>query len=125
MTSEVLCHIGHLLYAIAKADKTLSYEEYVKMSHSLDKHWSFLGKSGISQIKAQFNSLQKSNASATKCFEDFMGYYGQNEEKFNEDLKRLILKTANEIAYAFSKINKSELHFMARLSLAFKNTSNN
>lgn len=125
MTSEVLLHIGNLFYAIAKADKSLSYDEYVKMSNSLDKHWLFVGESGISQMKAQFNSLQKSNASATKCFEDFIAFYGQNEEKFNADLKRLILKTANEIAYAFAKINKSELHFMARLSLAFKNTSIN
>ncbi|MEO1033550.1 MAG: hypothetical protein AAFX55_19340 [Bacteroidota bacterium] len=120
MTSELLIHIGDLFYAIAKADKNLSFEEYIKLSDTLEKHWSFIGESGMTQIKAQFNTLQKNGASADESFDKFIAFLHQNSHQFDDDLKSLILKTANEIAYAFAKINKSELNLMARLSIEFK-----
>ena len=120
MKPELLYHLGHLFYAIAKADKNLAFKEYVQLSHSLEKHWSFIGENGIQQIKTQFNALQQTNASATESFNTFVLFLHQNPKAFDKDLKSLILKTANEIAYAFANINKSELNFMATLNLEFK-----
>lgn len=122
MNSEMLVHIGYLFYAVAKADKSLTFEEYVKLSDSLEKHWSFIGESGMNAIKSSFNTLQNNDEPASDSFKTFIEYFHQNPDKFTEQLKDLILKTANEIAYAFAKINKSELNFMARLSLEFKKT---
>ncbi len=120
MTKDVLIHIGYLFYAIAKADKNLTFEEYVRLTDSLERYWSFIGKDGMSEIKAQFNNLQKEDASPSESFDTFITYLHQNPKVFDEDLKSLILKTANDIAYAFAKINKSELNFMAKLSIEFK-----
>ena len=72
MNSELLIHIGYLFYAIAKADKSLTFEEYVKLSDSLEKHWSFIGKEGMSEIKSSFNTLQKNDESASECFKTFL-----------------------------------------------------
>ena len=120
MDANFLEHLAHLFYAVAKADRNLSFEEYVKLSESLERHWSHIGNDNIAQIKANFNMLQKENIPAELCFNAFIEYLHQNPNVFNNDLKKLIFKTANEIAYAFAKINKSELKFMAKLSLEFK-----
>ena len=58
--------------------------------------------------------------SAQDSFSVFIEFLHRNPKLFTEELKKLILKTGNEIAYAFAKINKSELNFMAKLSLEFK-----
>ena len=120
MTNEFLKHIASLFYAVAKADKTLSYEEYVVFSKTLDKHWTFLGNSKIELIRKEFNALQKENIASQVCFNNFVMFLHKHPQSFTKDLKTLILKSANEIAYAFAKINKSELNYMAKLSLEFK-----
>jgi hypothetical protein len=58
--------------------------------------------------------------SAEDSFSAFIEFLHRNPKLFTEELKKLILKTGNEIAYAFAKINKSELNFMVKLSLEFK-----
>lgn len=120
ISAELARQIGNLFYAIAKADRTLSFEEYVKLTDALEKYWTVFDKDSLDLIKSQFNVLQEQNQSSKQCFKEFLNYLHQHPEEFNKDIKELILKTANDIAYAFAKINKSELNLMAKLSLAFK-----
>lgn len=120
MNKDLLIHLGHVFYAIAKADDNLSFEEYVKLSQSLKKRWHHLTEAERELIKNQFNALQKENMSAEDSFSIFIEFLHRNPKSFTEELKKRILKTGNEIAYAFAKINKSELNFMAKLSLEFK-----
>ncbi|MHA7843898.1 MAG: tellurite resistance TerB family protein [Winogradskyella sp.] len=120
MNKELLIHLGHVFYAIAKADDNLSFEEYVKLSQSLKKRWHHLTEAERELIKNQFNTLQNENISAEDSFSVFIEFLHQNPKFFTEELKKLVLKTCNDIAYAFAKINKSELNFMAKLSLEFK-----
>ena len=44
MNKDFLIHLGYVFYAISKADDNLSFEEYVKLSESLQKRWPILGK---------------------------------------------------------------------------------
>ena len=120
MNKDFLIHLGYVFYAIAKADDNLSFEEYVKLSQSLKKRWQHLTEAERDLIKNQVNTLQKENMFAEHSFSNFITFLHQNPELFTEELKKLILKTGNDIAYAFAKINKSELNFMAKLSLEFK-----
>lgn len=120
MNKDLLMHLGYVFYTIAKADDNLSFEEYVKLSQSLKNRWHHLNEAERELIKNQFNALQKENMSAEDSFSAFIEFLHRNPKLFTEELKKLILKTGNEIAYAFAKINKSELNFMVKLSLEFK-----
>ena len=121
MTPEFFKNIGNLFYAVAKADKSLTFEEYLKFSICLDNDWLHYGDENIALIKAQFNKLQNQEEKSEITFDAFIKFFKNNPELFKDDTKSLIIKTANEIAYAFAKINKSELKYVAKLSLAFKN----
>lgn len=120
MNKDLLIHLGYVFYAVAKADGNLSLEEYVKLDQSLKKRWQHLTEAERDLIKNQVNTLQKENMFAEHSFSNFITFLHQNPELFTEELKKLILKTGNDIAYAFAKINKSELNYMAKLSLEFK-----
>ena len=120
MTDKLSEHIGLLFYAIAKADKTLSFNEYVRLSKTLEKNWQHIENCNIELIKHHFNKLQKDDITSSSCFDEFVVFLHKHPDLFTTEIKTLILKTANDIAYAFAKINKSELNYMARLSLEFK-----
>ncbi|WP_370391681.1 hypothetical protein [uncultured Winogradskyella sp.] len=120
LPEELSKQLGNLFYAIAKADSSLSLEEYATLSDSLEKHWTPFGEDTVNLIKQQFNTAQNEDLNPDSCFTEFINFLNQNPEAFNLELKELIFKTGNNIAYAFAKINKSELNIMARLSIAFK-----
>ncbi len=120
MQVDLYNNIGKLFYAIAKADGKLTLEEYRKLNEILDHYWLHLNLEWIATTKHAFNELYLCNAEATPCFDAFIGFYKTNPNLFTKEFKRLILKTANSIAYAFAKINKSELILLAKLSIEFK-----
>lgn len=120
MKSEFYKNIGSLFYAIAKADGNLTFEEYTELSRCLERDWFHVGDKNLEVIKKQFNDLQSENKSADICFKSFVGYLNNNSDLFEKNIRSKILKTANDIAYAFSKINKAELTYVAKLNLEFK-----
>lgn len=120
MDSEFYKNIGTLFYAIAKADDNLAFEEYTKLTDCLNRDWQHIGHQNIESIKKQFNALQSKDKSASKCYDIFIEYLHNNNDIFTAELKSLILKTANDIAYAYSKINKAELTYVAKLNIEFK-----
>lgn len=121
LPEELSKQLGHLFYAIAKADSSLSIKEYATLSDSLEKDWTAFEEDTVNLIKQQFNAAQSEDLNPERCFTEFINFLNQNPKAFNHELKELIFKTGNNIAYAFAKINKSELNVMARLSIAFKN----
>jgi uncharacterized tellurite resistance protein B-like protein len=120
MKTEFYKHIGTLFYAVAKADGKLSFEEYTKLADCLDRDWHHIGAENINIIKKRFNNLQSEDKLASICYESFINYLHKNPNLVNSAMKSLILKTANDIAYAFAKINKSELNYVAKLNIEFK-----
>lgn len=122
MDLDLYKNIGKLFYAIAKADGQLTIEEYRKLNEILNNLWLHTNPKLIEATKHTFNELYLNNTDATLFFDNFIAFYKTNPDLFTEDLKRLILKTADGIAYAFAKINKSELILLAKLSIEFKKT---
>ncbi|SFZ92295.1 hypothetical protein SAMN05428642_102640 [Flaviramulus basaltis] len=116
--------IGKLFYAIASADKNVEEEEYHKFKDIVKKEWVLLdnfGPKDVYQIKIVFDWLNKNKKlNPEKWFKDFLIYKNNNEKLFTNNIKTLILKTVNAIAYSFSSINKSELIMIAKLNLEFK-----
>ena len=51
MNKDLLIHLGHVFYAIGKADHNLSFEESVKLSQSLKKRWHHLAEAERELIK--------------------------------------------------------------------------
>jgi len=123
MTDELTKQIANIFFAVAKADKKLSFEEYVKISEVLDKKWKHVVNIDIKLLKEHFNDLQKKNEPASECFDNFVKFLGKNPTIFTAELKALILSSANAIAHASSKLNKSELVYIAKLDLEMKKLS--
>jgi uncharacterized tellurite resistance protein B-like protein len=123
MTVTLLQHISYLFYAIAKADNSLSKDEYHILCKILETRWPFLNDEQIEVITTQFYALQEANESAESCFDAFIAYLHQHPEAFTQDLRTLLLQTTNKIAYTVAKMSKNELHYIAKLSLEFKKTN--
>ena len=123
-------NLGKLYYAIAASDKVVREEELDKLNETVKKVW-LTSNLVRDDVKAEaehsiintFKWLNKDNEyDAETCFNSFISYKKENEQLFTEDLKLLILKTANVIASSFSGINKSELIMLAKLNLELKKT---
>jgi hypothetical protein len=122
--------IGELFYSIASADRSVETEEISKLKELVRKEWLTVDKStdgfgtdAAYQIEIIFDFLLDQNQKAETAFESFKNYKEANPRFFTEEMSDLILKTARAIAFAFSRLNKSELIFLEKLKviLASKN----
>lgn len=120
--SEFYQNLGKVFYAIAAADKMVHKDEVEMVKKIVNTDWLTLDGEkadyeieAMRQIKITFYNLVNENAVAKKCLLEFQEYKQSNKRKFNDEVKKLIWKTANEIASAFSSNNKSELILLADL----------
>ncbi len=116
--------LGELFYAIAAADKVVQKAEYEALRNMVITHWKDLDDyedafhtDAAFQIEIVFDWFDYEHLDANECFNDFKEYKNEHEFLFTPERKKLILKTANAIANAFSGTNKSELIMLARLKL--------
>lgn len=119
--------IGALFYAIAATDKVVHKSEYKALSKLVEAQWKEMdeyqdsfGKDAAYQISIVFEWFDYEAMDAYQCFEDFASYYKSHPSLFTTERKKLIKKTASDIANAFSGLNKSELVMIAKLDLLFK-----
>ena len=128
MTIQFYRNLGKLFYAIAAADGNVRPIEFGKLKTFIKKQWldidnleDTFGVDAAYQIEVVFNWLNEDEElNAKACFKDFINYKKNQNHLFTQDIRRLILKTASAIAYAFSGINKSELILLAKLDLELK-----
>ncbi|MBD0835597.1 hypothetical protein ICJ84_09125 [Aestuariibaculum suncheonense] len=128
MTHKLYQNLGKLFYAMASADDSVNKAEFDKLKVLVKKHWLNLdnleddyGSDAAYEIEIVFDWLKSQKYTDNdRCFNDFVAYKNSQPHLFTPKLKKLILKTANAIAAAFSGINKSELIMMAKLDLELK-----
>jgi hypothetical protein len=128
MTMQFYRNLGKLFHAIAAADGNVRDIEFDKLKTIVKSQWLAIddledtfGTDAAYQIEVVFdwlNAHDKINVEA--CYDDFVTYKNSQSHLFTTDVKRLILKTASTIAYAFSGINKSELIMLAKLDIELK-----
>ena len=123
-------NLGKLFYAIAAADKKVHTSEIIKLKEIVKTKWldvdptnDVFDSDAAYQIEIVFDWLNREELlNGESCFDDFLLYKKEQSHLFTDDIKALILKTASEIAHAFSGINKSELVLLAKLNIEFKKT---
>jgi hypothetical protein len=114
--------LGKLFYAIAAADKVIKPEEIEALESLVKKEWlevdayqDQFGSDAAYQIEITFDWLAQNQMLASEAFEDFADYKKLNDNKFDNSLNQLILKTAEKIASSFAGKNKSELIMLSKL----------
>ncbi|REE07745.1 hypothetical protein DFQ09_11175 [Winogradskyella pacifica] len=128
MTLQFYQILGKLFYSIAASDGNVRSIEFDKLKVLVKEQWldvddfeDTFGTDAAYQIEIVFDWLNEDEElNAKVCFDDFINYKKSQSHLFTKDIRRLILKTAAAIAYAFSGINKSELTLLAKLDLELK-----
>lgn len=121
-------NLGKLFYAIAVADKNVREEEYDKLKEIVKSEWLAVDEieddfhtDAAYQIEIVFDWLYKEEKMNSKIwFEDFINYKIEQPHLFSNEIKHLILKTANAVAASFHGKNKSELIMLANLEMSIK-----
>ncbi len=116
--------MGELFYSIAAADNVVRKAEYEALKRNVAEQWKDLDDyedgfhtDAAYQIEVVFDWFDYEQLDANDCFESFADYKKENQKLFTEERKKLILKTANAIANAFSGKNKNELIILAKLKM--------
>lgn len=110
------------------ADNCVRDEEQKTLKNIIKNEWMVL--EGLSAKDNQNKSLlildtfkqllNQNKDDADFYFASFINFKSSNEAFFNKEINTLILKTANQVATAFSGKNKSELIMLAKLNLELK-----
>jgi hypothetical protein len=120
--------LGKLFFAIAASDNDVRTAEINKLHEIVKSKWLPVDKTedefhtdAAYQIGIIFDWLNnQDDLNAEACFNDFIDFKNDQSHFFTEPIKKLIIKTANEIADSFSGKNKSELIMLAKLELELK-----
>jgi hypothetical protein len=128
MTLKFYQNLGKLFYAIADSDKQVHEFEINKLKTIVKKQWLDVdtivdgyNTDAAYHIEIVFDWLNKEDhLNAKSCFDDFINYKNEQPHLFTNEVKKLILKTANAIATSFAGLNKSELIMLAKLDLELK-----
>ena len=130
MTLKFYQNLGKLFYAIAASDKTVRIVEVEKLKELVKNQWldvdlieDTFGTDAAYQIEIVFDWLnQEEFLNVESCFKDFISYKNEQAHLFTDEVKHLILRTAESIAFSFSGINKSELIMLVKLNLELNKT---
>lgn len=116
--------LGKLFYAVAMADKKIMTPEIDSLRQDVKKYWlpinkeeDEFGTDAAYQIEIVFDWLQEQEKEGDEYFEEFKDFYEEHPSFFNKQIKRLIWKTATDIATSYSHKNKSELILLNKLKL--------
>lgn len=120
--------LGKLFYAIAATDGVVKPKEFNKLKELVKSLWLSVDDTeddfhtdAAYQIEIVFDWLNdQNNLDSDKLFDEFVAYKDNQSHFFTPNIKKLITKTANEIANSFSGKNKSELILLAKLDLELK-----
>ncbi|WP_222983868.1 hypothetical protein [Flagellimonas meishanensis] len=126
--NEFYQNLGKLFYAVAMADKQVRPSEVERLRKYVRQHWlevdnfedEFQTDSAY-QIETVFDWLEEEEKDGKDYFKDFKDFYKAHPEKFNAQVKSLIVRTAEAIASSFAGKNKSELVLIFKLKQLFNN----
>jgi hypothetical protein len=120
--------LGKLFYAIAAVDGEVKPTEFNALKDIVKAKWLSVEDTeddfhtdAAYQIEIVFDWLnEQNNLNSDKLFNDFVVYKNDQKHFFTPAIKKLIIKTAHEIADSFSGKNKSELIILAKLDMELK-----
>ena len=120
-------NLGKLFFSVAMVDGAVHIKELDKLKELVKEDWLTIdaledqyNTDAAYQIISVFDWLLEYEKSSEDCFNVFVDFYKDNSSLFTENIKSLIMQTANEIASSYAQKNKSELVILAKLRLLFK-----
>lgn len=110
-------NLAYLYYAVATVDGSARIQEKRKIKELVDMYWTLKTEQidGRQIIFSTLKKLFKEQYDSESAFQHFRQFFLEQPELFDEMLKKTILDTADKIAMAFSKRNKSESVLESRL----------
>lgn len=118
--------LGYLFYSIAAADGRVQPAEARKLKELVARQWvplersrDELGTDAAYYIEFSFDDANDQGMRPEDAFARFKTAYEANKGPFDASLRELTFDTAQAIAFAFARNNKSELGQLAQLSLLF------
>ena len=123
---EIYTGLGYLFYSIAAVDGQVKPAEAEKLKELVNKDWvplegsrDELGTDAAYYIEFSFDDANDQAMPPEDAFARFKTTYEANKALFDASLRELTFGTAQAIASAFARHNKSELGQLAQLSLLF------
>lgn len=114
--------LGHLCYAIAACDKTVTLAEINKVKELVKNDWVDVeptldpyGSDAAYQIEILFDWLEENIPESEISFKEFSDFAKQNPQFFVPEIKERVIMTADRIAATFAGKNKSELTLLFKL----------
>lgn len=114
--------LGKLLYAVAKADGTVSKNEVKAMHDSvlldivpLEDSTDEFGTDAAHYVEMQFETLEVNNADPDECFQSFIDYVKDHHTAFNNELKELIINVSEKVANSYYGTNSKEQKLLNQL----------
>ena len=123
INTELFENLGKLFYAVAAADRNLHENETLGLHREIEKFWkpkfTEAPYSMAYYIWHAFELARRTDTTAEQAYEEFVVFFKKSPGEFTEEVKNLILDTANAISLAYADKNKSELILLAKLHLLF------
>lgn len=120
-------NLGKLFYSVAMIDGAVHIKELDKLKELVLEDWlpvdtieDAYKTDAAYQITSVFDWLLEYEKSSDYCFKTFIAFYKEHTALFTNEIKSLIMQTANAIATSYAQKNKSELVILAKLRLLFK-----
>ena len=112
--NEFYQSLGKLFYYVAIADHQVRPIEIKRLRKYVRQHWLDVDDvedefhtDAAYQIEIVFDWLNGEEKDGEEYFKEFKEFYKEHHEKFPENLKELIVETAESIAKSFAGKNRS------------------
>ena len=121
LNTSLFENLGKVFYAVATADRNLHDDETARLKSEIETYWKpRFSKAPYSMAYYIWHAFERSRSSklpAEKAFEEFTSFFKNEPVHFTQEIRDLIMDTANAIAAAYADKNKSELILLAKLQL--------
>ena len=124
---QVAKAIGYLVYSVACSDGKVEEAERQAVHSSIDENWKLLadqedpfGARALDFIDKMMTYLEEKGIDSEFAFEQFIGIYQENREKFTPVLKQFMINVCIHTGSSFNRMNKSELVLLSRIEKILK-----
>lgn len=114
--------LGKLLYAVAKADGTISEKEAITIHKAVaeelvpqEQNTDEFGTDAAYFTEIEFEIMNETFADPEEAFDSFVTYVNEHHTAFDERLKRITLDISERVAAAYYGINREEAQVLHRL----------
>lgn len=116
--------LGKLLYAVAKADGTISEKEAKEIHKAVaeelvpqEPNTDEFGTDAAHFAEIEFEIMDETMADPEMAFDSFITYVEDHHTAFDSRLQRITLEVAQRVAESYRGLNRKEAEILDRLKL--------